>query len=71
MRECHRQWTLTRMYDMDRVRNDDLASFPELFEGMEQFFAQESAELLRKSALTLLGTLAAWATFGLLISHLG
>ncbi len=56
---------------MDRVRNDDLASFPELFEGMEQFFAQESAELLRKSALTLLGTLAAWATFGLLISHLG
>lgn len=55
---------------MDRVRNDDLASFPELFEGMEQFLAQERAELLRKSLLTLLGTLALCAVFGL-ISHLG
>ena len=34
---------------MDPIRRDDLAAVPELFDGMDEFFAVETAGMLRKA----------------------
>lgn len=48
---------------MEKQGNSDIAAFPELFDGMEQFIAEQTAGLRRTSAL--LGVFAA-GTGGLL-----
>lgn len=49
---------------MEKQGNSDIAAFPELFAGMEQFIAEQTAGLRRTG--TLLGVFAA-GTGGLLL----
>lgn len=55
---------------MDPIRRDDLAAFPELFNGMDDFFAAEAAGMLRQALRLSVALGGAGMMCTLLLQHL-